>query len=298
MGQVFWNAAEELATVSTVFSVDGTATDPTAVSLTVKDPDGASTTYTYADTEITKDGTGEYHKDISCTSTTQGLWVAVWAGTGTASDVDVVTWNTFDTDLSKLYCTPQELKSRTGIAQDDKLDDLEIQAACSAVSRWIDQWCDRVFYRSAATRTFAASCGTELDTGDLVSITTLKTGTAGDGVFATTWSATDYQLLPYDVTYGEPRPYTCIRAAGGLRFPVAFGTGRVDRVQIDGVFGWPAVPAPVRQAAAILSNDYLKLGGMAFGVAGYGEWGPVRARSNPIATELLAPYRRHVVMVG
>ena len=294
MGQVLWNAAEELATVSTVFNVNGTPTDPGSVTFVVTDPDGVATPYTGG--QLTNPSTGVYTLDVSCASTTAGVWTAVLIGDTTASDVDAVTWTTYDTDLAKLYCTPAELKSRTGI--DDTLDDLEIIAACTAVSRWIDQWCDRLFYRTAATRTFAASCGSDLDTGDLVSVTTLKTGTAGDGVFGTTWASTDYQLLPFDVSYGEPRPYTCIRAAGGLRFPVAFGTGRVDRVEIEGVFGWPAVPAPVKQAAAILSNDYLKLGTMAFGVAGYGEYGPVRARANPIAADLLAAYRRHVVMVG
>lgn len=291
MGQVFWNAAEELATVSTTFSVDGTPTDPGAVTFVVTDPDGNSTTY---DNEITNPSTGVYTLDVSCASTTPGVWTAVMVGTTTASDVDTVSWNTFDTDLAKLYCTPQELKSRTGISQDDKLDDLEIVAACTSVSRWIDEYCDRQFYRVSDTRTFAADCGTEVDVGDLISVTTLKTGT-GDGTFTTTWSESEYQLMPFAPRPGWP--YTSIRATG-QRFPVAFGVGRVDRIQIDGVFGWPAVPAPVRQAAAIMVNDLFKLGTMAFGVAGYGEYGPMRARANPVATELLAPYRRSPVLVG
>jgi len=37
---------------------------------------------------------------------------------------------------------------------------------------------------------------------------------------------------------------------------------------------------------------------MAFGVQGYGEYGAVRARANPIAADLLAAYRRFGVLVG
>jgi len=64
------------------------------------------------------------------------------------------------------------------------------------------------------------------------------------------------------------------------------------------VFGWPRVPANVRAAAAIIANDLLKLGGMAFGISGYGEYGAVRARSNPIAAEMLSPYRRSPLLVA
>jgi len=296
---VFWNATNELATVGNTFSVSGTPTDPTAVTLVVTTPSGTATTYTYSLGEITRTGTGVYTKDVSTVDTVRGVWTAVWAGTSAASDVEVVTWTTHDTALNKLYCTPAELKSRVGIT--DSLDDDQIIAACEAVSRWIDGWCDTRFYRATATRTFEPTSLYCLPVPDLVSITTLKTDVAGDGTFETTWSASDYQLLPLNPGDApETRPYNEIKAVGTQTFPVPYWSpnSRSDRVEIVGVWGWPAVPDAVKHAAAVMSSDYLKLGGMSWGVQSYGDYGAVRARPNPVALGLLAPYRRNPILVG
>src|SRR4030066_180526 len=50
--------------LSALFTVGGVATDPTTVTLKVKKPRGGIVTYTYALAEITKDSTGNYHKDV------------------------------------------------------------------------------------------------------------------------------------------------------------------------------------------------------------------------------------------
>jgi len=296
--EVFFTNASELATLTNTFEVSDVATDPTTVSLVITDPSGTATTYTYALAEITKDSTGVYHKDIPCS--TAGTWQYVWIGTGTATDVVAGTWSVVSTTLLNLYCTPEMLKSRAGIT--DNHDDFEILGACRAVSRWIDeQYCERFFYRLTATKTFNAVDWYCLKVPDLVSVTTLKTDEDGDGVFETTWTAdVDYQLLPVNAaTELEPKPYDEIKAIGSKLFPVVYGRGvRTNRVQIAGVWGWPAVPAPVTEAAKILSGDYLKLGGMAFGVAGYGEYGAVRARMSNPAMEMLNAYRKNPVLIG
>lgn len=295
---VHYNHASELATITNTWSVGGTATDPDTVTFVVTDPTGSASTYTFAAGQITKSSTGVYTKDISCSSTVAGTWQAVLIGTGVAADVAVVTWETQSTDAQQMYCTPETLKSRTGIT--DTLNDLEILGACTSASRWIDSWCDRQFFRATTTRTFAPSDLYCMAVDDLVSVTTLKTDPGGDGTFETTWATSDYQLLPLNPSAAaEQRPYTSIRAVGSYTFPhCAYLGARSDRVQVVGVFGWPAVPAAVKQAAAILSTDMLKLGTMAFGIAGYGEYGAVRARPNPIVVSLLAPYRKHPVLVG
>lgn len=297
MAEVFYEHASELATVSNTFTVDGAATDPTTISLIVTDPDGDATTYTYADEQITKVSTGVYRKDISCA--TAGRWQAVWVGTGAASDVAVLTWDVFDTDQGALYCTIEALKSRVGLAATDVADDLELRLAVESVSREIDDWCRQRFDRVEATRTFAADGLYDVTVGALVSVTALKTDVAGDGTFEATWDAGDYQLRPTDVAHhAETRPYTAIRAIGTRLFPCHTGIGRDDRVQIEGVFGWPQVPAAVRQAALILAHDAFKSKDAPFGVAGFGDFGPIRIRGNPKATALLAPYRRLPVLVG
>lgn len=294
---VFYEGSAEFATLTNTFQVNSVATDPTTISLAVTTPAGTTTTYTYAAAEITRTGTGVYTKDIACSE--DGTWMAVWTGTGTASDVVVSTWKVSPTEHQKLYCTPEELKSSTGI--DDTLDDFEILAACTAVSRRIDEWCMRHFWRGTSTRTFATCDSYRLDIDDLVSVVTLKTDTGGDGTFETTWATTDYQLLPVNATtaHAESKPYTSIKAVGSYTFPRGgYRLDRDDRTEIAGVWGWPVIPAAVREAAAIMAVDLTKLGGMAFGAQGYAEYGPVRARVNPIAADLLAPYRKHAVLVG
>lgn len=283
---VFYEGTTELATLTNTFSVSGTATDPTTISLVVTDPLGVATTYTYAGGTITRTSAGLYTKDIACTET--GLWTYVWIGTGAASDVQPGSWFVNAPAFSDLYCTPEMLKDRKGIT--DNVDDSEIIGACRAVARWIDRkFCQRVFYRREATLTFAAKSRLHLDLPDLVSIVALKVDLDGDGVFETTWSAADYQLLPVNApAEAEPEPYTAVRAFGS-GFPVAC-SGRTNLVQIEGVWGWPSVPEPVIEAAKILAGDYLKLGGMAFGVAGYGEYGAVRARMSNPALEMLDSY--------
>lgn len=300
MAEVFYNHASELATVSNTFSVAGVATDPTTVTLIVTPPGGVAATYTQAGGDFTHTpASGLYSIDISCTSTVPGVWNAVWVGTGAASDVVTVTWNTVSTDLSGLYCTPELLKDRKGIA--DALDDVSILAACKAVKRWVDRHCDRHFNRATVTKTFTPTGWYCLDIPDLVSVTTLKADVDGDGTYEVTWSASDYQLRPVNAASEvEPAPYTEIHAVGDLMFPAGCWTAntRTDRIQVAGVWGWPEVPDPIVEAAKILAGDYLKLGGMAFGVAGYGEYGAVRARMSSPALEMLAPYRRNPVLIA
>jgi hypothetical protein len=295
---VFCEGAAELATLTNTFAVSGVATDPTTVTLVVTTPTGTATTYTYALAEITRTGAGVYTRDVACTEV--GVWQYTWSGTGTASDIESGTWTVSSTALQRLYCTPAELKARLGIS--DALDDAQVLAACEAVARWIDNYCDRQFYRITATRTFVPCGRYGLDVNDLVSITTLKTDLDGDGTYETTWSATDYQLLPVNPSaYGEQHPYTAVKAVGTQTFPLLYGAGyatRTDRVEIAGVWGWPRVPDPVKHAAAIMAGDFLKLGSMAFGVMGYESYGAARARMSGPAVSMLDPYRRHPVLMA
>lgn len=260
---VFFESASELATLTNTFkNQSGVPTDPDTISLTVTDPTQVSTTYTYAAT-ITKTGTGVYAKDITCSIA--GTWTYEWSGTGAVSDAVAGTWEVLETDLGKLYCTVDALKSRFGDTR--TADDSEYHAACFAASRSLEQYCERAFYRSTDTRTLNPNCGLytlELpEFHDLVSVTSLKTD-GGSGTFATTWNSTDYQLLCVDGTPNvnaapEPRPYVKIRAVGSQTFPLTVGLGRRDLVQITGVWGWPSVPWSIKKAAEIIAAETFKL---------------------------------------
>lgn len=76
----------DLVRITGTFTVAGTATDPTTVTLKVKDPSGNVDTYTYALSQVTKSSTGVYYKDISLDEA--GYWYYQWTGTGTVESVD------------------------------------------------------------------------------------------------------------------------------------------------------------------------------------------------------------------
>lgn len=307
MAAVFFEGASELATLTNTFTVNGVDTDPSTVSLTVTDPTQTPVTYTYAAAEITKTGTGVYTKDIPCTIA--GTWTYEWIGTTAASDVIAGTWEVQETSLGKLYCTIEALKSSFGDSR--STDDLEYHAACFAASRALEQYCQRTFYRSIETRTLNPCGGLfSLDLPafyDLVSITTLKTDSGGDGTFETTWSAGDYQLLCDDGTPNvnagpEPKPFVKVKAVGSQTFPVIIGIpARNDRIQIAGTWGWPSVPWAIKKAAEIIAAETFKLKdspGMV--AAGYEDFDVqmLGADARRRFARFANPYRRHAFMVA
>lgn len=296
----FFESSSELATLTNTFKISGVATDPTTIALAVTDPTGTTTTYTYAAGQITRSGAGIYTKDVACA--TAGEWSYVWTGTGAAADVIAGTWTVFETTLGRLYGTVEALKSRLKI--NDAEDDYELHAACYAAARSIEQCCERVFWRSATgtARTFEATslnCLRLPEFNDVVSVSTLKTDAAGDGTFETTWASTDYQLWPYNPSAApETRPYTQIKAIGRYTFPIRGASRtRADRIEVTGVFGWPAVPPSIKQAALILATELFATKDAKYGVAGYGDYGAIRVRQNPFVGQLLAPYKRNSMLV-
>lgn len=171
----------------------------------------------------------------------------------------------------------------------------------TSVSRMIDQHCGRHFYRDGTTevpvaRVFEVENLSELELGpfnDLVSITSLKTDDNGDGTYETTLSASNYQLCPVNAVsrgaYAEP--YTEIDLLNATTFPSAVASGREYLIEVSGVWGWPAVPAEVRQAARILVAEVAKLQDAPLGVVGQSEFGVFRvpAQMPPVARRMLAP---------
>jgi hypothetical protein len=245
---VFYQSSNELATLTNTFSVDGAATDPTAATLTVTSPANASTVYSWppGSPALTRTGTGAFTEDVICNEA--GDWTYLWEGTGTASDAQAGSWTVYETTLGKLYATVDALKSRLRLT--DTSQDYEVHTACFAASRAVEQACERTFWRSAAgtARTFEPQDLLWVKLGpfnDLVSLSDLKTDSSGDGTFETTWTSSDYQLQPVNPAAApETRPYTKIKAVGSLMFPLQYCglLARDDRVQVTGVWGWPAIP--------------------------------------------------------
>jgi len=197
------------------------------------------------------------------------------------------------------YVTIPEFKSSIGLT--DTIDDVELADILDSVSRWIDEYCDRHFWQDVAVaRTFEACHWYKLDIDDLVSITSLKTDESGDGTFETTWAASDYQLQPVDRPTG--RPFTRVEAVASRRFPIRYTvSGRANRVEITGIWGWAAVPKPVHRACLIQANRDLKTRLSPEGNAGLDSFGGairVPGGPDPRATTKLDPYKRTAVLVA
>lgn len=300
MALVFYENANETAALTNTFSVAGVATDPSTVSLTVTDPAGAATTYTFAAGEITKTATGVYTKNIACSQ--DGTWLYLWVGTGAAPDAQAGTWTVLPSTPSTRYCSLEELKSRVG--ESSRTDhDFELSIAIDSASRSVDGFCGRVFSLAtvASARIFYPRNSHFARIDDFYTVTDLaiKTDLDNDGTYETTWTSDDYQLEPLNgVVDGESGwPYWRIRAVGSRLFPPGSVSTRAP-LQVTAKWGWAAVPANVKEATLILAEEAFKLKDSPFGVGGYGQFGIIRVRDNPMAARLVARYQRDPVLVA
>lgn len=202
------------------------------------------------------------------------------------------------------YATSDELQAWAQIGGLAKADQMDL--VLDAASRAVDEWCQRHFWQDGTdgdpvARTFESFSSLVVQLGpfnDLTSIGTpaLATDTDGDGVFETAWSASDWQALPFNRPDG--RPYTSLCAVAGLRFPCG-STGRIDRVQVTGVWGWAEVPPPVKTACLIKASRLLTRMQSPNGIAGVDAFGPVRINRNEDGdvVSLLETYRRAEAVV-
>lgn len=193
------------------------------------------------------------------------------------------------------YVTADEMREYVSI--DDLVDDVYIAFAITAASRAIDDHCNRQFGQSdpGETRYFTPTYDPDRerwvilhdDLTELVQVVvTPSDGTPLSGA-------------------SEPRhapatgfPYTRFvfgassEQAAGSGFPPS---GLVASAQIEGTFGWTAVPDAVKQATLIQANRLLKRRDAPFGVAGSPEMGSemrLLARVDPDVAVTLRHYVR------
>lgn len=189
------------------------------------------------------------------------------------------------------YVTLSELKSYLEISDDHHNDHLTRILEAAATD--IDSWCGRTFTVTAsATRTVRVQNRYRVTIPDATDITTVRTDDNDDGTFETTWSASDYVLEPVDNINADGVtgwPYTSICAVESRTFPT---TGRRPHaLQLVGSFGWAAVPEEVEQVNLLSAMDRFRQKDAPFGVAGFGEFGPVRIRENRQYQSWLTKYR-------
>lgn len=197
--------------------------------------------------------------------------------------------------MATTYCSVADLKARLGIT--DTTDDAIITEAVDAASRAVEEITGRYFWNAADTRTYVPQSVTRLPLDDIVSVTSLQVDRDGDGVFEETWTqGADYVLEVSPGRYnpsarGEQWPYTeAVVVTGGKLFPFTWMWSHLNRVQVAGTFGWPAVPSAVVQATLIAAADLFRFKDAQFGVAGFGEFGVVRVGQNTMVKNLLRRY--------
>lgn len=188
------------------------------------------------------------------------------------------------------YATLAELKAYAN-ATKDTYDDL-LTDALSAASRGIETICHRQFNDagSATARVYRPLHSTLVEVDDFHTLIGLvvKTSTAGDNVFDTTWTAAEYEPRPLNgIIGGQPGwPYNQLWGDGTRLFPAA----KRASVEVTARWGWAAVPLPVKQACLMVATEIYKSKDAPFGVAGNGTFGEIRVRENPLVMRKLSPY--------
>jgi hypothetical protein len=129
---------------------------------------------------------------------------------------------------------------------------------------------------------------------DDISTTTgliVKIDSNGDGTYATTLTASQYQLEPVN-GLAKGSPVTMIRAINTAMPTRSAPAG----VQVTAKWGWPSVPSPVTSACILLAGRLVKRGDSLLGVAGFGDLGAITVRAiDPDVERMLRPYRNPVV---
>ena len=192
------------------------------------------------------------------------------------------------------YCTLTEFKAHMYDANNSTVttDDTAIEKVIEAVSRFFDNYCHRRFWKNstAEARYFTAQSTRTVYVDDLVSVTSLETDD-GTRTYGTTWTASDYDMLPDNAALND-QPYTWIEISpsGNYYFPEDLRRG----VKLTGVYGWNAVPGQIREACIIQSMRIWKRKDAPFGVVGSAEMGQavVIAKLDPDVEMMIAPFKR------
>lgn len=145
------------------------------------------------------------------------------------------------------YCTRTELINELDDNSGTTLSTTRLDLIAEQASRLVEAYTGRQFYPTVETRYFTPAYNDWLSVDDLLAVTTLKTDD-GNREYATTWAATDYDLLPAN-SLDKDEPYSMIR-----RTPLStqyFPTVRLG-AQIVGRWGYYEVPAAT---GATLNGD-------------------------------------------
>lgn len=208
------------------------------------------------------------------------------------------------------YVDLPTLKGYLGITQPTW--DTLLTLAITSASRAVERYCQRKFWLDTVpgARTFIPDTLLDLGLGagnDIGSTTGFGVATdpSGTGTFNVIWDFPgDIQLLPQNAPFASPeaRPWTALRAVGTKTFPWLINTWltHLDRIQVTALWGWPEVPSDVISATLIKAAHLYMRKDAVNGIAGYGEFGPVRLSKGEDSDvmSLLEGYRDVAILVA
>lgn len=217
--------------------------------------------------------------------------------------------------LTDAYLTAAQFRARIGIVS--SAEDTAIDATILAASRQIDNWCGRPFGKSAAAEaryftlrgygygsSYAYSqffggaspsygypyAPLSIDVGDLVSVTEIATD-LGDRTYPNVWDAADFDLYPV-----QPRPNWPFHRVESSPLGIKAFPPTSRGIRVTGIFGWPAVPAAIVEAATIQATRLWARRLAPLGLAGSSEFGLTAiANMDPDVRSLIAAYKSAVV---
>ena len=166
-------------------------------------------------------------------------------------------------------------------------DDTVIQAALNSAEEMIEEFCARSFVVASASS--ARSYSPDAQWSDILRIhdCTSIVSVVENG---TTLTAGTYQAEPLNQLSwsGQARPINQLRRYGSTWY---HNYGQ-STVVVTATWGWSFTPSAVKDSTKIIAKDILQQRNNNSGVAGFGEYGSIRVRMNPIAIDLLKPLKR------
>lgn len=191
------------------------------------------------------------------------------------------------------YCMWQDVAQY--LALGGNADQVALTDRVAAAMDAVHDYCGWRFDTTSATYTFGVCDPYDLDLGDLPLASTGTVTIAEDpndsGVYSSTVAGSAVLYLPQNGRRsGMAWPTTTVRRVSGTWPSSALGR---HTVQITGTFGWPEVPAAVKQATIAIAG-WIHTNKAAPNLS---EFGPPSQRI-PAAERLLARYRRGALVAA
>lgn len=280
MAQITHVDIGDLMTPQATFTVSGTPTDPT--NLTVRQQDSAGTetillnnvltsTLNAGTSPVAKTGTGVYKLNPGVSATSSGYWFFRFEGTGAATAAEEFEYVADPSEFTsngglstRALVTLAETKAWLKQLSIDTSDDMDLVRTINAVSERLHQEAEREFkvvgsnpqtrlfdidatpsstasYIDGDFRGFIGPLSRSLPIGDLASATTVTIVDRDWSTVLSTPAASLYALKPLVRQAWEPATEIEFNQSA---YPLSTGM----RVSILGSWGFPSVPEDIRQA--------------------------------------------------